>query len=145
MGMDAPPCLLGYHDHSFMPGSRVCMRCWWAPRELIQPNPVGRFSQPVRRLSALEKVLRHWGNICVFCGAEATTRDHLVPQSRGGRDALINLRPACSGCNRSKGKMTPPEWLGDKCPEEFKNLVEPFPGRYLRVSARKERAKELPA
>lgn len=44
------------------------------------------------------------------CTRRATTADHLVPRSRGGPDALPNLRPACSACNRQRGDMTLDEW-----------------------------------
>ena len=44
------------------------------------------------------------------CTGRATTADHLVPRSRGGPDALANLRPACAPCNRQRGDMTLDEW-----------------------------------
>lgn len=44
------------------------------------------------------------------CIGRATTADHLVPRSRGGPDALVNLRPACAPCNRQRGDMTLDEW-----------------------------------
>jgi hypothetical protein len=39
---------------------------------------------------------------CVYCGLEATTIDHIVPQSRGGTDDLTNLVACCNKCNCSK-------------------------------------------
>ncbi|WP_219813826.1 HNH endonuclease [Rathayibacter sp. AY1A7] len=49
-------------------------------------------------------VLRHYGVICHLCGrANATTKDHLIPWSLGGRDELSNLRPACDPCNKRRG------------------------------------------
>lgn len=47
-------------------------------------------------------VRRHDGK-CAYCGAIATlTRDHVVPISRGGWDAIGNILPACFPCNASK-------------------------------------------
>lgn len=41
---------------------------------------------------------------CVRCGTEGDIlRDHIVPLYQGGSDALENLQPLCSTCNRSKG------------------------------------------
>jgi 5-methylcytosine-specific restriction endonuclease McrA len=50
---------------------------------------------------------------CTYCGDPATTRDHIVPRSRGGSDDPSNLTPACLGCNASKQDRTPDEWLAD--------------------------------
>lgn len=45
-------------------------------------------------------------NICAYCGNEFghddLTRDHVVAQSRGGKDVWTNVVTACGGCNRRK-------------------------------------------
>lgn len=55
-----------------------------------------------------------FGDRCVYCGEDGTNRkvtvDHLLPISRGGADALGNLVPACSRCNRSKSAADVYEW-----------------------------------
>ena len=45
------------------------------------------------------------GQMCMYCGVETRnlTRDHLVPKSRGGRDAWENVVAACYKCNHRKG------------------------------------------
>ncbi|HEY6568581.1 MAG TPA: HNH endonuclease [Actinomycetota bacterium] len=48
---------------------------------------------------------------CVYCGGEATTRDHVIPKGRPGWEAPDNLVLACLPCNASKGPRTPEEWL----------------------------------
>lgn len=48
---------------------------------------------------------------CVYCDAEATTADHVVPLSRGGTDYIDNIVPACAPCNISKGAKLLEEWL----------------------------------
>lgn len=41
---------------------------------------------------------------CAFgCGRRATTADFIVPESKGGRPTLDNLRPACHWCNSRRG------------------------------------------
>lgn len=42
---------------------------------------------------------------------QKATADHLEPLSRGGRDTLDNLVPACFLCNSQRGNMTPGEFL----------------------------------
>lgn len=44
------------------------------------------------------------GGVCVSCRARGfLEKDHIVPVSRGGSDAIDNLQPLCVRCNRSKG------------------------------------------
>ena len=42
------------------------------------------------------------GGRCVYCGAAATSLDHVVPRSRGGAHAWENVVSACSRCNHIK-------------------------------------------
>ena len=51
---------------------------------------------------------------CVYCGAEATTVDHVRPLSRGGHEAEYNLVPACLFCNCSKNDRLLTEWRPDR-------------------------------
>jgi hypothetical protein len=45
-------------------------------------------------------------NICAYCGktfhALRLTRDHIIPQSRGGVDKWTNVVTACESCNHMK-------------------------------------------
>jgi 5-methylcytosine-specific restriction endonuclease McrA len=43
------------------------------------------------------------GGRCVYCGAAATSLDHVVPRSRGGPHAWENVVSACGRCNHLKG------------------------------------------
>lgn len=54
-------------------------------------------------------VLRRDGNRCGYCGASASTIDHILPRSRGGRDSWENLVACCFTCNNRKGDRTPAE------------------------------------
>ncbi len=46
---------------------------------------------------------------CAFCGGHATTIDHLLPRSRGGKNTWLNTVAACGPCNSRKGDRTPEE------------------------------------
>ena len=52
-------------------------------------------------------------NLCLYCGKQfpdqTLTRDHLLPLSRGGRDAWKNVVTACKSCNHAKGARTADE------------------------------------
>lgn len=39
---------------------------------------------------------------CAYCGGAATSVDHVVPRSRGGRHVWDNVVAACARCNRLK-------------------------------------------
>jgi 5-methylcytosine-specific restriction endonuclease McrA len=54
-------------------------------------------------------VLNRDGRRCGYCGGPATTVDHIVPRSRGGRNSWMNTVAACGGCNQRKGDRTPAE------------------------------------
>ena len=54
-------------------------------------------------------VLVRDGRRCGYCGAPATTIDHVLPRSRGGTNAWRNTVAACGGCNQRKGDRTPSE------------------------------------
>jgi len=52
-------------------------------------------------------------NICMYCGEQYhksyLSRDHVVPQARGGPDVWENVVTACKPCNHRKGCKTPEE------------------------------------
>jgi 5-methylcytosine-specific restriction endonuclease McrA len=50
--------------------------------------------------------------VCSYCGAPATTHDHVIPKSRGGSDEPENIVPCCRFCNSRKGRRTVEEWKG---------------------------------
>lgn len=54
-------------------------------------------------------VLKRDGHICIFCDKKATTVDHLLPVSRGGKNEWLNTAAACQPCNAKKGNRTPQE------------------------------------
>ena len=46
---------------------------------------------------------------CAYCRRPATTVDHILPTSRGGRSTWLNTVAACDGCNQRKDNRTPAE------------------------------------
>jgi 5-methylcytosine-specific restriction protein A len=90
---------------SFQPQSRehrYCQRCIPRGRENRSPSTQAQDAHYARnRLIVLR------GNprcaLRITCkGALATTVDHIVAVANGGTNALSNLQPACSPCNRAK-------------------------------------------
>ena len=59
------------------------------------------------------ELFRRDQHTCLYCGRAhpdpGLTRDHLIPLSRGGRDAWANVVTACKRCNAHKGCRTPDE------------------------------------
>jgi 5-methylcytosine-specific restriction endonuclease McrA len=54
-------------------------------------------------------VLIRDGHRCAYCAGQATTVDHILPRSRGGKNTWTNTVAACDGCNQRKGDRTPAE------------------------------------
>lgn len=46
---------------------------------------------------------------CAYCGHRASTIDHVIPRSRGGKHRWENVVAACSRCNSTKDNKTPEE------------------------------------
>lgn len=47
-------------------------------------------------------------NLCVFCGYDkGLTADHIVPLSKGGKNAIENLQILCNTCNELKDNRYP--------------------------------------
>lgn len=71
---------------------------------------VARLNNFVKRSSSVKAprfsrrgVLIRDNNLCVYCGAHATTIDHVLPRASGGISTYENCVAACINCNRKKG------------------------------------------
>lgn len=53
-------------------------------------------------LEGIEVLTERFGGRCAYCSAPATTWDHIVPVSKGGRTGPGNMLPACNSCNSRK-------------------------------------------
>jgi hypothetical protein len=51
-------------------------------------------------------ILKMHDNLCVYCGDEAYTVDHVIPIENGGTDHPENLVAACLRCNSALGAKT---------------------------------------
>ena len=68
----------------------------WKQKPVIYPRkPTWRF---MRNLA-----LQRDNYLCVYCGKEADTVDHVLARSKGGGDNLDNLVAACRRCNTLRG------------------------------------------
>lgn len=47
-----------------------------------------------------------FGNVCLCCGSDSLTVDHVIPSSKGGDSSIANLQPLCASCNTNKGVKT---------------------------------------
>lgn len=104
-------------------------------------------SKSIRRPSISYKVrgiiLGYFNKRCVVCGRTASAShgialDHWIPYTLSHDNALTNLVPLChslktrevAGCNNSKGKKLPLEWLtqtyGEEKAKEIMSKVEAY-------------------
>jgi 5-methylcytosine-specific restriction endonuclease McrA len=116
--LDLVPALLGLCLH--LRGKAVILETFpgmvvRSPR-LEFPLPASVVLRKHRRVGSREAVLTNDslflrdGHRCAYCGRgreelgarERLTRDHLVPRSKGGADAWLNVVTACSSCNHRK-------------------------------------------
>jgi 5-methylcytosine-specific restriction endonuclease McrA len=66
-----------------------------------------------------ENVYKRDNYECVYCGysnVKMLTLDHVIPQSKGGKDSWDNLVTACRQCNGEKSDLTLEEY-GKEIPE----------------------------
>ena len=98
--------------------------------------PGGRHVPVTRR-----GVLRRDNHHCAYCGKAASTIDHVLPRSRGGRTTWENVVASCGRCNLSKGSKTLKQagmHLRRKpvrpSPEQLQNVGRKFPPNHLHES-----------
>jgi 5-methylcytosine-specific restriction endonuclease McrA len=70
---------------------------------------------PDKRRRIVAVLLEVHGSHCWLCNKpicdDKPTLDHIVPRSKGGRNAIANLRLAHEECNRKRGDGPVPELL----------------------------------
>jgi len=80
-------------------------------RRAALANAEGAFSIPEWKL-----VVKEYNNLCAYCNTknENLQIDHVVPLSRGGRNSIDNIVPACGSCNSSKRDKTLIVWMYER-------------------------------
>jgi len=87
-----------------------------------------------------KRILQRDNYICVYCNAEATQVDHVIPRAKGGTHDMDNLVACCAACNSRKGsrshasflalQSTPPVFSGIPSPTQSKvHQDSPFTSR----------------
>jgi 5-methylcytosine-specific restriction endonuclease McrA len=71
-------------------------------RAVVRVPSVLRLTRYVRVPYRGSVPLARDGGRCVYCGAAATSLDHVVPRSRGGEHCWENVVAACGRCNHAK-------------------------------------------
>ena len=75
----------------------------------------GQIHQRHSRVPALSNyaLFQRDEHLCMYCGKPFSrselTRDHVIPQARGGKNTWTNCVAACKPCNNFKGCRTPEE------------------------------------
>ena len=57
-----------------------------------------------------EEIHKDWNHKCAYCGADATSLDHIIPKYKSGCSGRHNLVPACRRCNANKGSEEMKAW-----------------------------------
>lgn len=65
------------------------------------------FSHDLNPMCSRGGVLARDSHECGYCGARATTVDHIIPKSKGGPWSWMNLVASCWSCNQHKRDRTP--------------------------------------
>ena len=91
--------------------------------EIFKPSIIRVYKYVKQNLQKVpltrENVYRRDNFECVYCGnsnQRTLTLDHVIPQSKGGKDSWDNLVTACRQCNGEKADLTLEEY-GKEIPE----------------------------
>tara|TARA_S200002703_G_scaffold157646_2_gene166080 strand:+ start:4440 stop:4805 length:366 start_codon:yes stop_codon:yes gene_type:complete len=57
-----------------------------------------------------ESIYDAWDNKCAYCGASATSLDHIIPRYKSGPSSRCNLLPSCQRCNSNKASHDMEQW-----------------------------------
>lgn len=57
-----------------------------------------------------QSIYEAWDHNCGYCGAPATSLDHIIPKFKSGSSNRNNLLPCCRSCNDHKATMAMEEW-----------------------------------
>ena len=104
---------------AIMPVTKIMMEPT-APYAQIMAYLNGQLNKPAsstmsgHTVIVREYLLGKHGHQCVYCkgqsGDRSLVKEHVIPKSRGGSDALYNLVISCKTCNDAKGAKTAAEF-----------------------------------
>lgn len=57
-----------------------------------------------------QSIYEAWNYKCVYCKADATSLDHIIPRFKSGSNSRNNLVPACRACNTNKASTKMEDW-----------------------------------
>ena len=92
------------------PHLMTCRRAWPVPT--IAVTNYSYFQRPEKKgkrwpKTSVKNLVLVYGPVCRICGHEfpirQLTREHVIPQCRGGGQGWDNVVPACAPCNNRKG------------------------------------------
>jgi len=72
-------------------------------------DPYASFLRARSERASTRAILQRDQYRCAYCEERATTKDHVLPESRGGPTTWTNLVAACVDCNQRKANRTPQE------------------------------------
>jgi 5-methylcytosine-specific restriction endonuclease McrA len=79
---------------------------WPCPSIIVLKNPVKRRPEKRNIFPSLRSILIRDLYTCQYCGSHLTnssgTRDHVIPESKGGPSSYSNLVAACKRCQAKK-------------------------------------------
>lgn len=59
-----------------------------------------------------KSIKKEWNEKCAYCNSEEDlTIDHIIPQSKGGKNTKNNVVCACKSCNLQKGYTHWEDWF----------------------------------
>lgn len=74
-----------------------------------------------------QSIYEAWNHECAYCGAKATSLDHIVPRYKSGCSNWYNLIPACQPCNNNKASLNMEEWYRKHekfCEKRLEKILE---------------------
>jgi glutaredoxin len=68
-----------------------------------------------------QSIYEAWNYKCVYCKADATSLDHIIPRFKSGSNNRNNLVPACRTCNTNKASTKMEDWYSQ---QEFFDKIQ---------------------
>jgi 5-methylcytosine-specific restriction endonuclease McrA len=101
---DRAEILWSYPEDSFKIRSQY--EEWNCPSIIVLKNPVKRRPEKKNVFPSLRSILVRDMYTCQYCSARLSnssgTRDHIIPESKGGKSSYTNLAAACKRCQARK-------------------------------------------